>query len=31
VAVAVAISLFLLVVVGWVERWLGLGDKPRED
>jgi len=30
-AVAVGISLFLLVVVGWVERWLGLGDYQQRD
>jgi putative Mg2+ transporter-C (MgtC) family protein len=30
-AIAVGVALFLLVVVGWIERLLGLGENPRKD
>jgi putative Mg2+ transporter-C (MgtC) family protein len=30
-AVGVGVSLFLLVGVGWIERWLGLGEPERGD
>jgi len=30
-AVGVGLSLLLLVAVGWLEHWLGLGDAKRED
>jgi putative Mg2+ transporter-C (MgtC) family protein len=30
-ATAVGVALFLLVVVGWIERLLGLGDGPPKD
>jgi putative Mg2+ transporter-C (MgtC) family protein len=31
VAVGVGVSLFLLAIIGWTERWVGLGDENKED